>query len=85
MRTTTQAPEVNLVATKTMVAVAVSSAPVPLRAARSSQRGECWGVPVVDQPSLANGEAGEHPDRVQRDEPGGVGGDRDQQDAREHG
>jgi len=71
MRTTTQAPEVNLVATKTMVAVAVSSGVL--------------GVPVVDQPSLANGEAGEHPDRVQRDEPGGVGVDRDQQDAREHG
>ena len=42
MRTTTQAPEVNLAATKTTAATAVSSAPMPLSAARSIQRGERW-------------------------------------------
>jgi hypothetical protein len=36
------APEVNLLATKTAAAVAVRTAPVPLRAARSVQRGERW-------------------------------------------
>ena len=42
MRTTTQAPEVNLLATKTTAAIAVRTAPVPLSAARSLQRGERW-------------------------------------------
>ena len=30
-------------------------------------------VPVPDQPGLADGEPDEHPDRVQRDQPGGDG------------
>ena len=86
MRTTTQAPEVNLVATKTTVAVAVRTRAGAVEGgAQQPARGALGCASAATRPGLADGESGEHPDRVQRDQPGGVGVDRDQQHAREHG
>ena len=57
--TTTQAPSVNLVRMNTMVAMAVTVAPRPLRAARNSQRGgrvrhQCTTRPLCDSVKPVN-------------------------------
>ena len=80
--TTTQAPARNFVPRNTTTATAVITAPVPLSATRSRQCGGRSLTPVLDQPDLADREADEHPDRVQRDQVVGLGVDRDQQQRR---
>lgn len=65
VRTSTQAPDVGLLATKTTATVVVGTTPTPWSAARSCQRG-ARTVAALDQPGMANGESDEKPDGVKR-------------------